>query len=156
MRFIKLQDNSWWELIEDKLLVFNYNGGHHNINTQILNSSQIFECKDWHDLYLLKHYCPLESTVTCRNAWISPEGKFYEAQSHEVTAENICEVIYDIEPLFAGDELENRGWLRVTTSLMWEVRDDYFKNKELTQKQLDALYDWCIYHNKTFPYKEVL
>ena len=154
MRFIKLHDNSWWELIEEKLMVFNYDGGHHYITNQILASSQIFECDDWHALYLSKHYCSLESQKFRRNGWISPEGIFYEAESHEVTAEHICEIIFGFESQFAGDELENRGWIRVTTSLMWEVRDDYFKDKELTQKQLDVLYDWCLQYNKTFPYSE--
>ena len=43
--------------------------------------------------------------------------------------------------------------MRATTSLMWEVRadSDYWNNRKLSQKQYDALWDWCKIHNKKFP-----
>lgn len=52
----------------------------------------------------------------------------------------------------AEDFLEEHGWVRVTTSMMWEVRESYWFDKDLTQTQLDALWDWCELHNKHYPY----
>lgn len=84
----------------------------------------------------------------------SPEGKFYKADAHEVDAEHLCDILYgkDFGIHYAGDYLEEHGWVRLTTSLMWEVRDNYWFDKDLTQAQLDALWDWCELHNKHYPY----
>ena len=52
---------------------------------------------------------------------------------------------------YAEDFLEERGWVRAASSFMWEVRFDDWKDKRLTQKQYDALWDWCECHKKQFP-----
>ena len=155
MLFINhLNKNIWWELDKEKMMVFNYSGGYHYIDKESLANAESCECENWHELYLKKSYCPLECDKRGRDIWISPDGKFYEVSSHEVGAECLCEIIYGLEEVdWAGDELESRGWLRATTSLMWEVRFDEWKEKNITQKQYDALWDWCKYHKKSFPQK---
>lgn len=151
MLFIQLQDNSWYEVDKEKLMAFNYHGGYHYISQDELNNAHTFECTSWHELYTAKHYCPLETTIRCHNGWLSPDGKIYDATSHEVTAEELLEIIYGIEPTWAGDELEAKGWVRITTSLMWDIRLDDWTNKQLTQKQQDVLWDWCQQHRKKYP-----
>lgn len=147
------QNNGWWELDKDKLAVYNYMGGHHSITENELLNIKTFECESWHELYTAKHFCSFESDIGSCNAWIAPDGKIYEATAHEVTAEYLCDIIYGTEPICAGDELESKGWIRVTTTLMWDVRFDEWQNKELTQKQLDTLWDWCSCHKMKFPYE---
>lgn len=38
-------------------------GGSHNITEEELNSSIVFECDGWNELYNIKHYCPLEVNI---------------------------------------------------------------------------------------------
>lgn len=153
MLFIKfIHENGWRELDKEKMMAFNYFGGYHYINEKSLSQAEICEYKDWHELYLAKHYCPLEVNKKGNNVWISPEGKYYGDRSHEVVAEDLLEIIYGIEDsLWPGDELEEKGWIRAASSLMWQIRFDEWTGKKLTRKQYDALYEWCNYHNKEFP-----
>ena len=151
MEFI-YERGSWWELDREKLTCYNYLGGHHSITESELSKAHTFECENWHELYLAKHYCPFESDKRSRNAWISPQGKIYEATSHDVTAEHLLDIIYGLDVHWPGDELASRGWVRVTTSIMWDIRLKEWESKKLTQSQLNALWDWCNYHNKKFPH----
>lgn len=155
MIFIKkINEKYWWELYLEKMMAFNYDGGYHNITKQELDSSEILECDGWHELYLKKGYCPLQVNIKWTNVWVSPEGLFYNGDAHENRAEEILEIIYgETNYDWSGDKLEELGWIRATKTLMWEIRIDsgYWNNKSITQKQYDALYDWCKYHNKDFP-----
>ena len=150
--------NGWWELNKRKMKVFNFNGGYHSITEQELDSSEIFECDGWRELYQAKRYCPLEVHVRWIDVWVSPDGVFCNGDAHENRAEEILEIMYgEVNVYWPGDRLEELGWIRATTSLMWEVRldSDYWNDKRLTQKQYDALWDWCKCHNKKFPYCNV-
>ena len=153
MNFIKISnENNYLELNKEKMLVYNFLGGHHPITQEELNNSEIIELNDWHELYCSKHYCPLETDKYEHAVWISPEGKFYQGNAHEVQAEDLCEIIYGEKEIFcAGDYLEEHGWIRAARTFMWEIRFDEMNQKQLTQKQYDALYDWCECNRKTFP-----
>lgn len=152
MLFVKLT-SGWWEVNKENNTVSNYNGGFHYMDKDSIDEHEVFEGENWHALYEAKHYCALETNTRCCSVWISPNGKFYEAQSHEVAAEDLCQIIYGIEPMFPGDELEKRGWVRATTSAMWKVRLHEWKDKVLTQQQQNALWDWCKQHYLEYPYK---
>ena len=154
MYFIKNSKREWWELDRDKMTVFNFHGGSHTISKQILESSEILECADWHALYERTNFCPLEVGINYTNVWVSPAGMFYDGDAHDNRAEEILEIVYgETDCFWPGDRLEERGWVRATTSLMWEVRadSDYWDNKKLSPKQYTALQDWCQHHNKKFP-----
>ena len=154
MFFIKNSENAWRELDKENMTVFNFYGGFHSISTQELESSEILECNGWSELYKIKKWCPLEVSIKWPNVWISPNGLFYNGDAHENRAEEILEVIYEETDVYwPGDRLEELGWIRATRDLMWNVRLDsgYWNNKKLTQKQYDALWDWCKHHNKDFP-----
>lgn len=156
MYFIEKKENEWWELDKETMCAFNFFGGYHTIKANELQICEVVECENWRDLYIKKRYCPLEVTIKWRDVWISPEGKYYNGEAHENRAEEILEIIYgEPDNDWAGDRLEQLGWIRATASLMWEVRADseYWDEKKLTQKQFDALWDWCENHNKTFPHK---
>lgn len=145
--------NSWWELYKERMMIFNYEGGYHHIDEKYLSEYEVYEYKDWRELYLAKHFCPLEVDAHWKDVWVSPDGKFYNGEAHECRAEDILEIVYgevDVDGWF-GDRLEELGWVRATTSLMWEVRFDEWKEKRVTQKQYDALFDWCELHKKKFP-----
>lgn len=151
MLFIN-QSDTWWELDKERMMLFNYMGGYHYINEKCLAESEIYEYKDWHELYLAKHFCPLEVNIRWKDVWVSPDGKFYNGEAHENRAEEILEIIYgEVDVDWFGDRLGELGWIRATTSLMWEVRFDEWEGKRLTQKQYDALWDWCELHKKKFP-----
>lgn len=148
-----LRPNEWWQWNRENMKAYNYMGGWHNVNENSLGNAECYEYDSWHELYLAKHYCPLETDKYEKDAWISPEGRYYYGEAHAVKAEYICDIIYglDLDMDDAEDYLEKLGWIRVTTSLMWEIRFDKLKEKRLTQRQCDALWDWCEYHKKEFP-----
>ena len=60
MIFIKESNGSWWELNKDKMEVFSFEGGFHNISDEQLRSLETCECDNWHDLFVLTGWCPLE------------------------------------------------------------------------------------------------
>ena len=153
MLFINhLDKNQWWEFDNEKMMAFNYNGSCHHVKEESLKTSEICEYKSWHELYLAKHFCPLEVNIKWGDVWISPEGIFYNGDAHENRAEEILEIIYgETDVPWTGDRLEELGWIKATRTLMWDVRFDEWIGKTITQKQYDALWDWCKLHNKTFP-----
>lgn len=153
MLFINhLNKNEWWEFNKEKMIAYNYMGGHNSVDKEILKQVEICEYENWHKLYIAKNYCPLEEDKWENNVWISPDGKYYNGDAHEVKAAYLCDIIYGLEDLeYGGDELESRGWIRATTSLMWEIRFDEWIGKSITQKQFDSLWDWCECHMRKFP-----
>lgn len=151
-----LRPDEWWEWDRENMKAYNYMGGWHNINENSLGNAQYYECDSWHELYLAKHFCPLETNKHEREVWISPEGKYYYGDAHDLQAEYIADIIYGVHFDIcrfdsAGDFLTNKGWIKATTSLMWQVRFDEWKEKRITQKQYDALWDWCECHKRKFP-----
>lgn len=152
--FVKNDKNEWLELNETDLTLFNYNGGWHKITKDELEVANKIECDSWNELYNLTHFCPLEVNIRYKDVWISPNGLFYEGDAHENRAEEILEIMYNEKDVsWYGDRLEELGWVRATTSLMWEIRlySDFWINKRIPQKQYDALWEWCKRHNKEFP-----
>ena len=153
MFFIKNSKGEWRELNKETMTVYSFGGCSHSITIQDLTLSEVVECSEWHELYKIKKWCPLEVTIKWTNVWVSPDGRFYNGDAHDNRAEEILEIIYgEVDVDWPGDRLEELGWIRATTSLMWEVRaEDYWNDKLISQKQYDALWDWCKCHNKRFP-----
>ena len=154
MIFVKTTENIWWELDKERMMLFNYDRGYYYLTEEQLCSFETIECNSWRELYLKKRWCPLEVKINWPDVWISPDGKYYNGDAHENRAEEILEILYgEDDSLWPGDRLEELGWIRAARSLMWEVRLDssYWNDKQLTQQQYDALWDWCKYHNKKFP-----
>jgi hypothetical protein len=153
MLFINYPDkNHWREWDTDRMLCFNYRGGWCEVDENKLCDVQCLNLNSWHELYLKTRYCPFETDRLTRDVWISPDGKYYEGQAHEVEAEYLLDIIYgeDVE-WCAGDKLEEKGWVRATVSMMWEVRFDEWTGKRITQAQYDALWDYCECHKLRFP-----
>lgn len=153
LTFIKYpNDNAWWKFNKKQMRAYNHRGGHRDIDEETLNQVECFECNSWHELFLAKGFCPIERDIRNNDVWIAPNGKFYDGLAHEVTARQILDIIFgeNIDD-YCGDILEKRGWIRATTSLMWDIRLDEFDGKILTQSQYDALWDWCLEHNIEFP-----
>ena len=156
MTFLKYKDaDVWWEWNKEKMIAYNYLGGHHNINENSLGDAEYCECDNWHDLFLKKHYCPIQTDIATRDVWISPNGKYYNGDAHAVQAEYICDVIFgmnDSDIYYAEDYLSNNGWIKATTSFMWDIC--YYSalcNSIMPQAQFDALWDWCQFHHQDFP-----
>lgn len=155
MTFLKYAgDDYWWKWPEDELTVFNFNGGSHDINenSERFMNGTIIRAEDWHDLYVKTGYMALKVCKPVREMWISPEGDMYESEAHEVTAKRILEVIYGekLKNNFwnCGDTLIERGWIKVTTSLMYRsyMLDGMYDN--MTREQLLAWYNWHMKYMK--------
>ncbi|MBO5435917.1 hypothetical protein J6A31_08995 [bacterium] len=156
MTFLKYNDSDgWWEFDKSRMMAYNVNGGHHNVTEDDINEAVLFTCDNWHQLYLCKKYCPIETNVKCADVWISPDGKFYEGKAHAVQAEKICDIIYGLSDLTiwqAESWLNEHNWIKATTSIMWNYYvKDIVSNANLTTKQKTALYDWCNIHGTIFP-----
>lgn len=98
----------------------------------------------------------LHADIRYPDCWLSPDGSFYNGDAHENRAVEILSLLYGIEDDDAASVLEDLGWVRLTRSLMWDVRQHsgYWNDKELPQAQLNSLWDWCKYHGKQFPYTD--
>lgn len=61
MTFLRYKDTDfWWEVDYEKMKVYNYYGGWHNINenSEEYMYGEICEVDSWRDLYLKKHFDP--------------------------------------------------------------------------------------------------
>lgn len=114
-------DNSWWEWDTDRMRAYNIHGGWHNINENLLGDCECIECDSWHDLHQKTGFNPLVSAEFTRTGWISPEGEFYPCEAHECDAETIYELIYGEEHCYYSDKMIELGWIKVTTSLMFDI-----------------------------------
>ena len=152
-----LNKEQWWEFDQEKMMAYNYMGGHHNVNEEQLEDVEILDYDSWHELYINTGFCPLETDKWERDVWISPDGKFYDGDAHEVRAAYLLDIVYGIPDVdYGGDLLEERGWVRATTSLMWNVRFQEWEGKRLTQKQYGALLEWCQSNRMKFPHGIVI
>lgn len=154
MTFVNYLDkNEWWKLDRENMRVYNFFGSCDCITESNLKRLRKLEYDSWHELYLAKHYCPLTATFWRQDVWISPEGKFYDGDTYEIKAKYICEIIYGLSNVdCATDYLEKLGWIKATTSDVWELEYTIvWKGKQLTQKQFRALWNWCRAHRKKFP-----
>lgn len=111
------------------------------------------DCLDWHELYKSTGWLPNRTDKYEDETWISPNGEFYFGHGHSYEANTICEFIYgDTNTLLNDDFLIKNGWIKTTTVLfLWNLYYDEYTKKFITQKQYDALFDWCKVHNKKFP-----
>ena len=152
MLFINYPSDQWREWDTERMLAFNYRGGHCEVDENALGGVECVELNDWHELYLVKHFCPLKVEKLATDVWISPDGEYYDGNAHEVAAEHILRIVYGEEVEWcAGDKLEEKGWIRATTSMMWQVRLKEWTGKRITQDQCDALWDYCHCHAIKFP-----
>lgn len=91
-----------------------------------------------------------ELDANINDAWLSPEGKFYDGKAHEVTALDIIYELTGIEvELFqASDMLIAMGWKKVTTSEMYDFyKDDGHYNFFASEEQKDSFNQWRIIHH---------
>lgn len=157
------QEGMWWRWDKGRMKLRNFKGGGFDIdeNAEYWQTATIREdCKDWHELYLATGHNQLLGDVYAFDAWISPDGEFYEGFGHAVVAEDIVKLVYgiDVDELsclgIAEDILMNKHWVKVTRGPMWSY---YIKHKEMwqmTQKTYDAVFDFCTLHKLELP-KEV-
>ena len=147
--------DQWREWDQNKMRAYNYHGGWCDVDENALGGVEYVELASWHELYLVKHFCPLTAEKCDRDVWISPGGEYYDGNAHDVAAEHILKIIYgeneDGHIFCAGDKLEKLGWIRATTSMMWQVRLDEWSEKTITQEQCNALWDYCHCHALKWP-----
>jgi hypothetical protein len=99
-----------------------------------------------------------------KHGWLSPQGKFYKVLYGEhikKAYEIIDEFFPDAEQatlLTWGDPgryinaerfLENQGWLKLASG-DWFWKPEH-STIELTQSQLDYVFDWCRKNEKEYP-----
>ena len=152
MIFINYPNENEWRIWDQKnMKAINYNHGFCDIDENRLGNTKTIRAANWHSLYQKTHFCPLEVEIYANDVWIAPDGKYYDGVAHDVTAEKILNIIYGVDGEYAGDQLESMGWIRATTTPMWKIRLNELKEKRLTQRQYNALLDWCVFHKIDFP-----
>ena len=103
---------------------------------------------------MLTGYNPLGTKIDSPDVWIDPAGNYLDGRAHELQAEHICEIIYgETDVQFAGDILVDRGWVKATSSLMWDFYCKY--DYVLSRKTWSALLDYCKLHNLEVPKKYI-
>lgn len=146
-KYIKERD-SYWEWDQKRMRLHNFRGGWHNIdeNSPDWISAVTIEANDWHDLYKKTGYNPLEASVDDRCSWLDPDGNFWEGEAHEVCAEDILELAYGIEVdsmHAAADELIERGWVKLSATLMLQHYCESGMYDNITMDQWRAIQEWC-------------
>lgn len=82
------------------------------------------------------------------DGWINPQGEFFscedygDSRSHEISAEPLLLKFYGIESAVCGDKLIERGWIKVTTSLMFDIYKDNGLFDHMTLKQINTFNVW--------------
>lgn len=152
MMFLRYQnEQEWFELVdrEDGLFAYNYNGGWHKINenSEKFMYGTIVTLDDWIHLYKLYGYCPFLTQIPTTDMWIAPDGKMYDCGScgaHELTAQNIIEIFFDQDEEFwdSGDKLIGYGWVKVTTTLMYQYYHESGMYDSMTDEQWVSYQLW--------------
>lgn len=143
MDFIQLPDGTWYEADYDSNRLYNLRGGHLPLKKTDIEKYNQISCQDWHKLYMLTGFNPLKDDRLWHTGWISPEGDFYPCEAHEVDAEYIYQLIYGDDYAAYGDRLVQKGWLKVTNSLMFDIytRNGHY-DKIASKEQGNTLNKW--------------
>ena len=138
MIFIKIND-TWWEVADKPR---NYHGGIY----------PTIECKNWHELYERTHYNPLSGLAQDDDLWISPDGELFDGAGHAAMAEEIVDLVYEIDPATVNAEyvLEQYGWVKLSLNF-WTYHIQDKISWKMTRAQANQVWDWCYYHDIEYP-----
>ena len=101
-----------------------------------------------------------------KNAWISPSGDYYgiDGAKHLRAATYICIFLLNITPddlkkgTYFHESFDTRllslGWLEIIDASWLGYGDNtrFVNNQELTQSQMDAVFDYCEKHGIEYPF----
>ena len=153
-------DYKWWVWNAKLMRLSNYNHGGFDIDENAAywaTAEKHPEILSWHELYRKTGYNPLESHIGAFNAWISPDGDFWEGEAHMVAAKKIAEIYYGYYCDDYSGECEtyllDRGWLKATKSAMWPyyLKDNETRAWTTTPKAFLSLIEYCELHNLKIP-----
>lgn len=151
MRFLQYKDSpDWWEWPEaEQLIVYNINGGWHEINenSEGFMYGKVVNAESWAELCHKEHYNPWKTNTPTAEMWIDPDGVMYncgEWGAHEVTAQKILENYFGELVGFwdCGDQLIDRGWIKVSKGPMCRYYFESNMYDNITDKQWEALELW--------------
>lgn len=154
-------EGSWWKWNEKKMKLINFMGGGFDIdeNSDYWSTAIVDrDCTSWHDIYVKYGQNPLLGDIHSFSVWISPEGEFYKADAHAVTARGIVSLVYGVEldPLdidVAEDYLIERHWIKATRGLMWPIYLEHIKKWRMTDQTFKSLLKYCEQHHLKVPKK---
>lgn len=146
MTFVKIYD-VYWKWDKEHMKLYNYHHGHNYIdeNSEEWAAATICEADSWHDLYVKTGYNPLIIPYyQARDAWLSPQGEFYEGTAHSLCAERIVEMLLGNSESYeyCSDFLIERGWVKLTTSVMlnYYIEDGMYDHLTMAQKESMSLW----------------
>lgn len=153
MKFLQYKGTEdWWMWPEaETLTVYNINGGHHDINENSprFMDGTVVEAKNWAELCRKMNYNPFRVDEPTTDMWIDPNGVMYDCRmydrSHEMTARKILEILYGEEKDtldYAGDDLVAYTWIKVTTSLMYELYKREGMYNHMSNEQYKSYQKW--------------
>lgn len=92
-------------------------------------------------------WCKPDPEFVSDSGWLSPEGKYYscEYQDHIHLADDLVQELQIGGKGAEEGRLEDLGWAKCTASR-------WVRMKALTQKQIDAIFDWSLKHGPTFEF----
>lgn len=150
MRFIQLQGDTDWYLLEDDGYLSNYKEGgfYPDENSPEWMNATTAHYDSWYELCQAEHYYPTHTTYKTNDVWLAPWGEFFDGYAHEVAAQAICDYMYgQNERLYAaGDYLIERGWIKLTTSLMLGIYENNGMYDNMTWEQQEAAHYWALAH----------
>lgn len=155
MKFVQLYGHDeWWELDENQCRLLNYQGGHRYIdeNSEEWTGAKVVDLEDWHALYLKYDYNPFQLDDFIPEMWIAPNGDFFDGRAHEVIAEDLLDIVYGIKHRLegSGDLLIEKGWVKVSATLMHEYYCEAGMYTHLSAGQRWVVKNWSEHYDLSF------
>lgn len=160
MKFVKLQGSDEWLLWEEEyMFLSNIKGGGQRIdeNSPAWINAYVEEADSWYAICKKHSYYPNATSYKRNCSWLSPDGLFIEADAHACAAEYICQYLYDITDMdieWCDDYLRQHGWVKLTTSVMYQIYYEDGMYDHLTQPQRDSIRLWADCHCMDYPWSE--
>ena len=148
MIFVKYED-CYYEWDQTKMRLHNQAGGWFDINENApewLGATTV-KAENWHDLYKQTGWTNLKRDITERCLWLDPEGGCWKGDCHEIDAADIVEVLYgeDLRLYSAGDYLYQKGWVKLSATMMFTIYCDDSLYDNVTFDQACTIKEWCEY-----------
>ena len=158
-KFVQLSGSKDWLYWDGtKMYLENIKGGWYPIkeDTPEWLDATIEEYDNWYELCKAKHYYPTQCSHTNCDCWLSPDGRFFDGNAHACEAEYLCEYLYNHEVtiMTCDDYLIEHGWVKLTTSLMYNIYEENGMYRFITPEQRESIRLWCDAHERLYPWTD--
>jgi hypothetical protein len=121
----------------------------------VIDPSETMQMGHWMPLDLMRQHGKPEAeialpepTLDATQGWLSPDGELYPCRTE---GHNELQVL--LERTFGIADLEKAGWMHLQPTRRFKTSERWLlsEGSEPTQRQMDAIFDWCLKHDDELP-----